>query len=171
MQTSLNEQIKSLIVETLMLQISPAELADEQALFGPASLGLDSVDALQLVVMLDKNFGLKIADSNVEFIGRVAVPRAVYQPAPSGHRVRPRLTRLTMGGIDRHHDLHAVATGTHPAQARYRIEVDPAIVTPGHTTTRAGTTPCDGDGGAAVELGQLELEDAAGGERDPATVG
>jgi len=31
-------------------------------LFGPASLGLDSVDALQLVVALDKNFGLKIAD-------------------------------------------------------------------------------------------------------------
>ena len=64
MQTSLNAQIKSLIVETLMLQMTPAELADSQALFGPGSLGLDSVDALQLVVMLDKNFGLKIADSN-----------------------------------------------------------------------------------------------------------
>jgi acyl carrier protein len=33
-------------------------------LFGPGSLGLDSVDALQLVVMLDKNFGVKIPDSN-----------------------------------------------------------------------------------------------------------
>jgi acyl carrier protein len=31
-------------------------------LFGPDSLGLDSVDALQLVVALDKKFGLKIAD-------------------------------------------------------------------------------------------------------------
>jgi len=29
-------------------------------LFGPESLGLDSVDALQLVVALDKNFGLKV---------------------------------------------------------------------------------------------------------------
>ena len=31
-------------------------------LFGPGSLGLDSVDALQLVVALDKSFGLKITD-------------------------------------------------------------------------------------------------------------
>ena len=45
-----------------MLQMSPAELPDDKTLFGPGSLGLDSVDALQLVVMLDKHFGLKIAD-------------------------------------------------------------------------------------------------------------
>ena len=62
--TSLKDRVKALIVETLMLQMSPAELRDDQTLFGPGSLGLDSVDALQLVVMLDKNFGLKIADSN-----------------------------------------------------------------------------------------------------------
>ena len=45
-----------------MLQVSAEEIGDEQPLFGPASLGLDSVDALQLVVALDKTFGLKIAD-------------------------------------------------------------------------------------------------------------
>lgn len=60
----LKERIKHLIVETLMLQMNPQELADDQALFGPGSLGLDSVDALQLVVMLDKHFGVKIPDSN-----------------------------------------------------------------------------------------------------------
>ena len=64
MHTSLKERVKALIVETLMLQMSATELRDDQTLFGPGSLGLDSVDALQLVVMLDKNFGLKIADSN-----------------------------------------------------------------------------------------------------------
>jgi hypothetical protein len=32
-------------------------------LFGPGSLGLDSVDALQIVVTLDKNYGLKIPDA------------------------------------------------------------------------------------------------------------
>lgn len=58
----LKEQIKSLLVENLMLQITAAEIGDDQPLFGPGSLGLDSVDALQLVVALDKNFGLKIAD-------------------------------------------------------------------------------------------------------------
>ena len=45
-----------------MLQISVSEISDDQALFGPGSLGLDSVDALQLVVALDKHFGLKIPD-------------------------------------------------------------------------------------------------------------
>jgi len=60
----LKDRIKSLIVDTLMLQMKPQELVDDQMLFGPGSLGLDSVDALQLVVMLDKNFGVKIPDSN-----------------------------------------------------------------------------------------------------------
>ncbi|MEP6664194.1 MAG: acyl carrier protein [Verrucomicrobiota bacterium] len=51
-----------MMVENLMLQISAVEIGDDQLLFGPESLGLDSVDALQLVVALDKNFGLKVAD-------------------------------------------------------------------------------------------------------------
>jgi len=58
----LKERIKKMLVDNLMLQVSAEEIGDEQPLFGPASLGLDSVDALQLVVALDKNFGLKIPD-------------------------------------------------------------------------------------------------------------
>ena len=58
----LTERIKSMMVENLMLQVTAADIADDQPLFGPGSLGLDSVDALQLVVALDKNYGLKIAD-------------------------------------------------------------------------------------------------------------
>ena len=45
-----------------MLQITADEIGDDQPLFGAGSMGLDSVDALQLVVALDKNFGLKIPD-------------------------------------------------------------------------------------------------------------
>jgi len=59
---TLKEQIKSIMVEDLMLQITPAEIGDDLPLFGPDSLGLDSVDALQVVVALDKHFGLKIRD-------------------------------------------------------------------------------------------------------------
>lgn len=59
---ALREQIKKLMVENLMLQITAAEIRDDTPLFGPGGLGLDSVDALQLVVALDKNFGLKIRD-------------------------------------------------------------------------------------------------------------
>ena len=58
----LKTQIKQLLVENLMLQSKPEEIADDLPLFGPGSLGLDSVAALQIVVALDKNYGLKIPD-------------------------------------------------------------------------------------------------------------
>jgi acyl carrier protein len=60
----LKRRIKEIMVENLMLQITPDDIADGKPLFGPEGLGLDSVDALQLVVALDKNFGLKIPDPN-----------------------------------------------------------------------------------------------------------
>ena len=58
----IKQNVRKLMVENLMLQISPEEIGDDQPLFGPGSVGLDSVDALQLVVALDKTYGLKIAD-------------------------------------------------------------------------------------------------------------
>lgn len=61
-ENALNDRIKKLMVENLMLQVTEAEIGDDQPLFGTGSLGLDSVDALQLVVALDKHFGLKIPD-------------------------------------------------------------------------------------------------------------
>jgi acyl carrier protein len=58
----LRAQVKELLVQELMLKIGPDEIGNDQPLFGPGSLALDSVDALQLVVALDKNYGLKIPD-------------------------------------------------------------------------------------------------------------
>ena len=60
--TTLKRDIKQMLVENLMLQSTAEEIADDLPLFGPGSLGLDSVDALQIVVALDKNYGLKIPD-------------------------------------------------------------------------------------------------------------
>lgn len=59
---ALTDRIKQLLVDNLMLQVTADQIGNDQPLFGPGSLGLDSVDALQLVVALDKNFGLKIPD-------------------------------------------------------------------------------------------------------------
>lgn len=61
----IKSRIKALMVENLMLQIDAGEIGDDLPLFGPEGLALDSVDALQLVVVLDKNFGLKISDTEV----------------------------------------------------------------------------------------------------------
>jgi acyl carrier protein len=59
---ALKSEIKKMLVENCMLQIPEEEIQNDQPLFGPGSLGLDSVDALQLVVALDKNYGLKVPD-------------------------------------------------------------------------------------------------------------
>ncbi|HWQ93453.1 MAG TPA: acyl carrier protein [Clostridia bacterium] len=59
---TLKTEIKKMMVENLMLQVTTNEIQDDQPLFGPGGLGLDSVDALQLVVALDKTYGLKIPD-------------------------------------------------------------------------------------------------------------
>jgi acyl carrier protein len=61
-QADLKQEIKRMMVENLMLQVEASAIADDAPLFGPGGLGLDSVDALQLVVALDKTYGLKIPD-------------------------------------------------------------------------------------------------------------
>ena len=61
--TTLKERIKAMMVENLMLQVTAAEITDDMPLFGPGGLGLDSVDALQLVVAMEKEFGVVVPDA------------------------------------------------------------------------------------------------------------
>jgi len=56
-------RLKQLIVDTLRLEdISPSDIPDDEPLIG-GGLSLDSIDALELVVRLEKEFGIKIASS------------------------------------------------------------------------------------------------------------
>lgn len=58
----LHDQLKEQIIEALNLEeITPAEIDNAAPLFGEG-LGLDSIDALELIMMLDKNYGIKFAD-------------------------------------------------------------------------------------------------------------
>ncbi len=57
-------KIKEVMVEELMLDQDAESIGDTVPIFGAGGLGLDSVDALQLVVALDKHFGLKIGNSD-----------------------------------------------------------------------------------------------------------
>jgi acyl carrier protein len=56
-------RLKQLVVTTLKLEdVNPADMADDEPLIG-SGLNLDSIDALELVVTLEKEFGIKIASS------------------------------------------------------------------------------------------------------------
>jgi acyl carrier protein len=56
------QRLKELLITELMLDMKEDDIGDDTPLFGPAGIGLDSVDALQVVVMIEKNFGFKMAD-------------------------------------------------------------------------------------------------------------
>ncbi len=58
----LKEQLKRQIIEALNLEeIEPGDIDNDSPLFGEG-LGLDSIDALELIVLLEKNYGIRISD-------------------------------------------------------------------------------------------------------------
>lgn len=59
----LKEAIKEMMVENLMLKTPKEEILNDMPLFGPEGLGLDSIDALELVVSLEKRFGVTVPNS------------------------------------------------------------------------------------------------------------
>lgn len=61
MSEELKVQIKQAIVRSLKLPISPDDIVDSAPLFGEG-LGLDSIDALELVLELERSFGVVIGD-------------------------------------------------------------------------------------------------------------
>ncbi|GEN68337.1 MULTISPECIES: phosphopantetheine-binding protein [Chryseobacterium] len=59
---NLKTELKHKIIEVLNLEdVSVDEIKDTDPLFG-GGLGLDSIDALELIVLLDKDYGIKLAD-------------------------------------------------------------------------------------------------------------
>jgi acyl carrier protein len=65
-EAALRSRLKRLIVESLHLEgLAPESIADDSPLFG-AGLGLDSVDALELVVALEKEYAIRIQSHEVD---------------------------------------------------------------------------------------------------------
>ena len=61
----LRTRIKEMLVKNLMLPTPADEIGDDLPLFGASGLGLDSIDALELVVSMEKTFGVGVPNSEV----------------------------------------------------------------------------------------------------------
>ncbi len=68
------EKLKKLVVDRMNLKIDPAAILDDQNLFGDgeASLGLDSIDALDLVVGVYEEFDVEIQESDMHVFQSVS---------------------------------------------------------------------------------------------------
>lgn len=63
MSEELINQVKQLIIDSLRIEgMTPADIETDAPLFGEG-LGLDSIDALQLVVAMEKDFGVVVPDA------------------------------------------------------------------------------------------------------------
>ena len=61
---ALRSEVKELLSTGLRLQIAPTDIPDDTPIFGD-SLGLDSIDALELVVLVEDRFHVAIPDEDV----------------------------------------------------------------------------------------------------------
>ncbi len=59
------DDVRKLLVDNCMLRVAPEEIKTDTTLFGPGSRGLDSIDALQLTVGIEKSYGIPIREPAV----------------------------------------------------------------------------------------------------------
>jgi len=78
---TLHQELKGFIIETMNLEdITPAEIGDDTLLFADDGLGLDSIDALELVIALKKKYGIVLEandDKSREHLRSVATLAAL----------------------------------------------------------------------------------------------
>jgi acyl carrier protein len=92
-RSDLKREIKELLVTELNLAgRDPAAIADDAELFGEGGLGLDSLDALQIAMLIEEKFGVRVPEGDEarpifrsvgslsEFIGRARDAKAVGAP-------------------------------------------------------------------------------------------
>ena len=86
------KKIREILSVRLNLSTAVEKIADEEPLFGPGSLGLDSIDALELVLGLQKEFGIAIEDRalamkvlvSIDTIAEYLISRSAGNPEAAG---------------------------------------------------------------------------------------
>ncbi|MBR1510953.1 MAG: acyl carrier protein [Bacteroidales bacterium] len=59
---NLKNELKLKLIDALNLEgMTPEDIDDNAPLFGDEGLGLDSIDVLELIVLLEKNYGIRLA--------------------------------------------------------------------------------------------------------------
>jgi acyl carrier protein len=57
------EILRAMLAENVMLKIDPSGIHEATPLFGEEGLGLDSLDALQIIIAVEKKYGISIGDA------------------------------------------------------------------------------------------------------------
>ena len=81
------DRLKVLIIATLKLEgVRPEDIPDDETLIGTPRFGLDSIDALELVLAIEKEFGVKIGSSEESrlALGSVNTLAAYLRSHPAG---------------------------------------------------------------------------------------
>lgn len=66
--TALEREVAAMIVDSLNLEVKPEEIQAEDALYGEEGLGLDSIDILEVALVVSKRYGFQLkADSEDNF--------------------------------------------------------------------------------------------------------
>lgn len=59
------ERIKEILVKQLRLERDPKSIGDDEQLFG-GGLNLDSIDSLEIIIALEKEFGISVTDEQLK---------------------------------------------------------------------------------------------------------
>ncbi|BDD84018.1 acyl carrier protein [Tsukamurella pulmonis] len=79
----LNRRIKQLVIDGLGLEVTPEAISDNQPLFG-RGLEMDSLDTLEVVVLVNDEFGVSVSDSDAQAFGSVnALADVILAKAPA----------------------------------------------------------------------------------------
>ena len=92
MSDNLTLQLKTLLIATLKLEgVRPEDIPDDEPLIGSPRFGLDSIDALELVLAIEKEFGVKIGSSEEsrQALGSINTLAAYLRAQVAGGRAPP----------------------------------------------------------------------------------